>query len=203
VLARLRTLAEDADCAIAQVGHLNKTPSKDAYIRVANSTAFWNASRSVVLVTEDPDDPDGGRLIVQRKANYARLRPVERHRIEEIVLPETLDAETGEPLVTSRMTFVEYAHDVDAADVLAPRTETREGKEMTAARLLVDELADGDWHESQGIKERGEAEGVSERTLQRAFSTLGCEVKREGFPAVTYWRLRSRATRTPWTLARL
>jgi hypothetical protein len=120
VLARLRTRAEEADCAIPLVGHLNKTPSKDAYIRVANSTAFWNASRSVVLVTEDPDEPDEGRLVVQRKANDARLRPVERHRIEEIVLPKTLDAETGEAAVTARMTFVEYAHDVDAADVLAP-----------------------------------------------------------------------------------
>ena len=40
---------------------------------VANSVAFWNASRSVVLITEDPDEPDAHRLVTQRKANYARL----------------------------------------------------------------------------------------------------------------------------------
>ena len=53
--------------------------------------AFWNASRSVVLITPDGDDEDGLRLVAQRKANLARLAPVERHRLEEIVLPDTVD----------------------------------------------------------------------------------------------------------------
>ena len=49
------------------------------------------------------------------------MRPVERHRIEEIVLLETIDAETGAPIVTSKMTFAEIADDVEGADVLGPR----------------------------------------------------------------------------------
>ena len=88
VLAQLADLAEQENLAVAMVGHLNKAPSREAYIRVANSVAFWNAARSVVLVTEDPDEPDAHRLVAQRKANLARLAPIERHRIESIILPE-------------------------------------------------------------------------------------------------------------------
>ena len=57
VLGRLAALAEEATCAVCIVGHLNKAPSKDAYLRVANSVAFWNASRSVVLVHRRPARP--------------------------------------------------------------------------------------------------------------------------------------------------
>ena len=118
VLERLWQVAKDEDCAIALVGHLNRVPSTDAYLRIANPTAFWNAARSVVLVTEDGDADNGLRLIAQRKANLARLAPVERHRIVEFVLPDTVDPETGSPIVTSRMTFVEIADDVDPTTIL-------------------------------------------------------------------------------------
>ena len=86
VLAELAAVAAEEEIAVAIVGHLNKAPSRDAYIRVANSVAFWNAARSVVLVTEDPDEPDSHRLVAQRKANFARLAPIERHRIDAIIL---------------------------------------------------------------------------------------------------------------------
>ena len=78
---------------------------------MANSVAFWNASRSVVLVTEDGEGDS--RLVAQRKANYARPCPVERHRVEEVLLPDRFDPDTGERVVTVRMVFVEYAEDVD------------------------------------------------------------------------------------------
>lgn len=198
ILARFKDMAESTDCAFAQVAHLNKTPSRDAYIRIGGSVAFYNASRSVVLVTEDPDEPEALRLITQSKANYSRLRPVERHRIEEVVLPGAIDPETGDPIVTSRMVFVEVAEDVISADVLAPRAAGLEtNKELSAAGFLVRVLAGGDWNESAPIKERATGEGISERTLQRAMNDLGIEHDRRGFPAVTYWRLPSRAMPIP------
>jgi AAA domain len=187
VLARLAQLAEDTDCAIALVAHLNKTPSIQEHIRVGGSIAFWNACRSVVFVGGNPDEDE--RLIMQRKANYARLRPPERHRIEEVILPETLDAVTGEPIVTSRMVFVEYATDVDASAVLGAQVSDESSKELAAAGFLVKQLAGGDWHESAPLKHVASADGISERTLQRAKLDLGVEDKREGFPAISYWRL--------------
>jgi putative DNA primase/helicase len=202
VLAQLAALAEETDCAIAMVGHLNKTPSREAYLRIGGSVAFFNAARSVVLVTEDKVDTDM-RLVSQSKANYSRTRPVERHRIEEVILPGTLDPETGAPITTSRMAFVEIADDVDAADLLAPRDAgVGATRERQATKFLVGELAGGEWNESAPIKERAEAEGITERTLQRAKQDLGVEDERRGYPSVTYWRL-SRATPVPQNLAPL
>jgi hypothetical protein len=190
LLGQLAGLAEEADCAIVLVGHLNKTPSTEAYIRVANSTAFWNACRSVVLITEDAEEPDSHRLVAQRKANYTRLSPVERHRIEQVVLPGTVDAVTGEPITTSRMTFVEFAEDVNGDDLLAPRKAGGAGKELLAVQLLMQMLGDGQWHDSAGVKKLAAAQGVSDRTIKRAAQGLEVEHDRRGFPSSTWWRLR-------------
>ncbi len=187
VLATLAELADRSDCAITYVGHLNKTPSREVYVRVANSTAFWNAARSVVLVTEDsPDEPDL-RLVAQAKANWARHRPVERHRIESIVLPDTVDAETGGMIETSRMVFVELAEDIERSELLGSRAH--EGKTEQAVLLLEEMLGDCEWHERQGLRTLAGARGISERTLQRAAGKLGVDVERRGFQSGTWWRL--------------
>ena len=184
VLGSLVRIAEEEDAAIAGVGHLNKAPSTDAYIRVANSVAFWNAARSVVLITEDGDD-DESRLVAQRKANWARIHPVERHRLEEILLQDELDLETGDQICTSRIVFVEIADDVTGADVLAGKLTKTE----TAETLLGVLLADGDWHESVGVKKVLAAADFNDRLAQRAAKFLGVESERRGFPAATWWRL--------------
>jgi hypothetical protein len=56
VLKQLRAIAEQEQCAIVIVGHLNKGASSDAYLRIGNSVAFYNTARSVLLVTEDELD---------------------------------------------------------------------------------------------------------------------------------------------------
>lgn len=185
VLAQLWRVAREEDCAVALVGHLNRVPSTDAYLRIANSSAFWNAARSVVLITEDGDDENGLRLVAQRKANLAPLAAVERHRLDEIVLPGIVDPGTGKPIVTSRMTFVEIADDVRGSDVLGPKATKTE----TAETLLDALLVDGEWHESGGLKALLAAAGFNDRLAQRAAKELGVEIERRGFPAVTWWRL--------------
>jgi hypothetical protein len=139
-----------------------------------------------VLVTEDGDDGDGLRLIAQRKANLGPCAPIERHRIGEVVLPDTFDPETGERVVTSRMAFVEIADDVTPSDVLGSQATT---KTETAETLLAALLADGEWHESGGVKKLLEAAGFNEKLAQRVAKTLGVEHERRDFPAVTWWRL--------------
>jgi hypothetical protein len=137
-----------------------------------------------VLVTED----GGGdfRLVAQRKANYARLCQVERYRVEEIMLPDRIDPNTGDRVVTARMVFVEYADDVDSADVLGPQKTT---KTETAETLLKAMLADGDWHESDGLKKLLAAAGYGDHIVKRAAKDLGVAYERRGFPASTWWRL--------------
>jgi hypothetical protein len=189
VLAQLTELCEQEACAVALIGHLNKSPSTDAYLRVSNSVAFWNAARSVVLVTEDPGEPESGRLVAQRKANWGRRATVERHRLEEVLL-DTTDPNTGLPIVTSKMVFVEFADDIDANDVLA--SPARDTRTDAAETFLAAALADGDWHDSAGLKSLAGAQMISERTLKRAAQELGVEHERRGFASPsTYWRLPS------------
>jgi len=95
----------------------------------------------------------------------------------------------NEPIVTSRMVFVEYATDVDASAVLGSQVSDESSKELAAAGFLVRQLAGGDWQESAPLKTAASSDGISERTLQRAKLDLGVEDKREGFPAISYWRL--------------
>jgi hypothetical protein len=187
VLGGLAQLSVDEDCAVVLVGHLNKAPEKDAYLRVANSAAFWNASRSVVLVTEDPEHGEDSRLVAQRKANWGRMIPVERHKLEGIVLPETRDPESGQPIETSRMTFVEIAEDVDRNDVLAKHAAA--DKTVRAEDVLSVILADGEWHDGAAVKQLTDGVGINDRTLQRAAKELGVEYERRGFPASSWWHL--------------
>lgn len=107
--------------------------------------------------------------------------------LETIVLPDTPDAETGKPIKTSRMVFVEKAEDVDRADVLAPSERERGGKTGEAEAWLEAALGDGDWHDSTGLKRL--APQFSERTFQRAAKDIKVETDRRGFPSSTWWRL--------------
>jgi hypothetical protein len=106
------------------------------------------------------------------------------------VLPDTADVVTGEPIATSKMTFVECADDVDGADLLAPQTPSAgANKELRAVEFLVASLRDGEWHDSAGLKALAGSQGISERTLKRAAQSLDVEHERRGFPSTTWWRL--------------
>jgi hypothetical protein len=199
VLGQLARLAEEHDCAVVYVGHLNKAPTSEAYLRIAGSTAFYNAARSVILVTEDAEEPDRHRIISQRKANYAPLSPVERHVLETVELEHT-DPTTGQPLTTARMRFLEYADDVDRNDVLAPPVRDRASKRSEATAWLQLALADGDWHDSDGLKKLAAGSGITERTLERAASANQVEVDRQGFPSSTVWRLPQSRQTLPTTV---
>ena len=186
VLGKLAKSAEETGAAIVAIGHLNKDASTDVYLRVANSMAFWNAARSVVLVTSDPDD-DECRLVSQVKANWSRGAGVQRWGVESIVLPDEIDAATGKPVETSRMAFLEFAEGVRADDVL--RSDLGGEKAQQAAEFLAEALADGLWHESADLKAQADTLGITERTLKRVARDLSCEYHREGFPMRTLWRL--------------
>ena len=86
-----------------------------------------------------------------------------------------------------------------AADLLATRSDNEHSEREAAEEWLRDELADGEWHESRGIKARAKAAGYSERTLERARATLGAERDRRGFPSRAVWRLTVPPTPTGGT----
>ena len=89
------------------------------------------------------------------------------------------------------MVFVEQAGDVQAADLLLPRSSSESDDKLSRALVfLAQGLTDGEWHDSNGLKTLAGSQGISERTLQRAAGDLKVEHERRGFPASTHWRLR-------------
>jgi hypothetical protein len=188
VLAQLAAIAARNDCAAVGVMHLNKNPSKDAYVRISSSTGFFNAARSVVLVVRDPDEPEDHRLVAQVKANWSRRAPIQRHVLEPIELPH-IDSETGRRIVTSRMRFVELAEGIDRDSILGEPVPERGERTDAAVVWLEAALSDSDWHDSAGIKDDAVTAGIALRTLQRAVTTLSVEIDSGGFPRTTRWRL--------------
>jgi hypothetical protein len=180
-LGQLARLAERRRLAVLQIAHLNKEPSSDIYLRVNGSTAFYNAARLVLTVTPDPAEPELQRIVAAHKFNYGAIPKPERWR----VAPETIEVD-GEPYEVMTMQFVEIAEDISREDVLAPRSTDKVDE---AAVFLRDALADGDWHDSFGLKALASAKRIRERTLKRASADLEVEVERRGFPSSTYWRL--------------
>jgi AAA domain/Bifunctional DNA primase/polymerase, N-terminal len=196
VLGQLAHLAERRRLAVVMNAHLNKAPSSDPYLRINGSTAFYNAARSVLTVTRDPGEPDWQRLVAHHKSNYGPLAPVERWR----VVPVTIASEGG-PIEVMTMEFVEVAEDVSREDVLAPHPAGPE-KLDKAVSFLRGMLADGEWHDSEGLVTLAGAAQVSERTLRRAaLEELKVEHERRGFPSSTWWRLPSHAKPSPEDLA--
>jgi RecA-family ATPase len=197
VLGELDKMAKELELSVVLVAHLNKAPSSDAYIRIGGSTAFYNACRSVITVTLDPDDEDH-RLVAQHKANYSRLAAVQRHRIEQVIFEAN-----NEPIVTSKMVYVEDAEDVDPYRVLEHREQRPLTKRDRAATLLTALLADGEWHDREPLEQIATAQDIGRRTFEMAAGTLGVESDRHGVPPRARWRLPIAQAPTSNTFAQL
>jgi hypothetical protein len=88
------------------------------------------------------------------------------------------------------MRFVQIAAGVDRDALLGSARRDAGERVSDAAQWLEGMLADGDWHDSAGLKKLAAAQDISERTLKRAAGKeLGVDHERRGFPSVTYWRL--------------
>jgi AAA domain/Primase C terminal 1 (PriCT-1)/Bifunctional DNA primase/polymerase, N-terminal len=182
VLGQLAKLAERLNLAIVMIAHLNKAPGADPYLRINGSTAFYNASRSVLTVTRDGDE-EAYRLVAHHKSNYGMLAPVERWRLETVEVP----SESG-PLVVARLVFLEVAEDVSREDVLQPPAAPEKRGEAEA--LILAELAEGS-RLSAEVKAIGVEAGISAATTKRAATALEVVVEEETTDSgrVTFWTL--------------
>lgn len=189
VLAPLASLAERQELAAVGIAHLNKDTAGKLLSRVGGSVAFGAAPRSVLAFARHPDDPDGDqgieRVIVHAKSNHGRYAPSLAARIETRIVPQV-----GE---VSRLA-IDGECEVGPDDLGAQGGEHHERD--AAAEWLADELADGEWHKSREVKARAKADGITERTLQRAKRRLQVKDRREGFPAISEWCLTVAPTPT-------
>jgi hypothetical protein len=184
VLARLKKIATDAGVAILLIRHLNKAHGGQAIARGGGSIGIGGAARSILLVDADPEAPDAGRVLASVKNNLAAKPDSLRFHIATCDRGSRVQYD-GQ----SRFT----ADELHAANGAGP--EDRSAREE-ASEWLLHELAEGP-KPARDLKRAARDDGVSERTLDRAKTTLGVTHQRHGFGAggTVVWQLPASHTR--------
>ena len=160
IMKRVAAMAEQNNCAVILVGHMNKAQGLKAGYRGLGSIDFRAAARSVLLVGRTKDDPSV-RIMAQDKNSLA---------------PEgrSMSFELGED-------GFRWLGCIDATvdDVLCgtARAETKTAQMEDALREL---LEDSGGLPSDELMAYAEAHGISERTLKIAKRNLGVVSERRG-----------------------
>jgi AAA domain len=193
-LRPLRRLAAEKNVAVVGNMHPRKGEALSFRDLIANSHQFNAVCRSNLLIAQHPDDPgddEGRRVLIRGKGNLSR-RPVPlEFRIASCCF-RLNGHDFDQPLATDWRDS-----DVELEDAL-PQRPGRDRLRVEAARAWLSVNLTHDWRSSADVKEAGAAVGHRERTVQRALSELVeakiAEVKEEGYPKRSYWRLASGAT---------
>jgi AAA domain len=154
ILGPLAKLAQQCNVPILIVAHARKSGSGKAMHTLMGSVDFSAAVRSVLHVTLDPDDDDVS-IVSHGKSNLARRGASLRFRVDD------------------EGAFQWLGEDDRTADELtgAPRILTQRRERERAEDLLRDLLASGPQLQTV-IQEHAKANGISDRTLQRAKKSL-------------------------------
>jgi len=176
-LVPLAQLAEDTGAAVVIVRHLRKAGGARAIAAGGGSIGIGAASRSVLLVDEDPTDPER-RVLASVKCNIARPPVSLSFRITSDTAPHIewlgQSEQTAESLVAARM--------------------EREGdgspKADEAADLLKSWLESGPM-ERREVLRLGRESGLSDRTLDRSARLLRVVKDQQGYGREkrSYWAL--------------
>lgn len=187
-LAPLAGMAQRLGIAVVVVAHLNKAAGTDAIYRVGGSVGLVGGARSLLVFTRDPDDPDGEdgdrRALGHVKSNWARLAPTLSYT------HETATITVGEATVDTNRLVALGESDIAGTGLLGVDPDDSPASKLERAEeLLADLLGDGQRVRAKEVKAAAKAQGIPERTVQRAVHEAGVSVEREGFPSVTWWSL--------------
>jgi len=175
-LHRLSALAEDTGTAVVVIRHLNKATGGNPLYRGGGSIGIIGAARAGLLVARDPDD-ESRRVLATTKCNLAAEAEslsfhLEQHNDASRVVWDGVSAHGA------GMLLAESDGDPSALD---------EAKEVVADILAAGPVASPD------LRRRALGEGVSERTMRRARSALGCVKRKAGMTGGWTWELPNRA----------
>ena len=157
--AVLTQLAEEFNIAVVGVHHFNKSKRDFAGDSISGSHAYRDAARSIWLFALDADDPTR-RLMVCDKHNWAEQRPLGlAYRIE-----------------SGRIRYEAEPLDMTCDELLSQVTE----RAVDVARAwLLTQLSAGP-QPPMNLQIAAAADGIADRTLQRAKKSLGVVSQREG-----------------------
>jgi hypothetical protein len=168
VLAPLAVLADEHNCVIVGVMHLNKNASAKILHRLMGSVGFVAAARVVLAVATDPDDPER-RLLLPVKNNLALPAEVLAFRRDG-------DRILWEPTPVRGVT---------ADGVLG--AATMDAQERQDAESFLRGILAGEPVLARVIIKNGRANGLSERTLTRVKARLGVKSQLVGFGKDGRW----------------
>ena len=166
VMKNLSELADEYNCAIILIGHMNKSQGSKSTYRGLGSIDFQAAARSVLIVGRIKDKPQV-RVIAHDKSSLAP---------EGVSVAFELDKEEGFKWIGE--------YDISSSDLLSGKDKNN--KLELAKKLLIDELENGDVPQKI-VLEKALAMGISKRTLNQAKKELDVESVRENNRWV--WRI--------------
>jgi len=189
MLRPIHALAERRSMAVLGVLHVNQAQSGDVATKVSGSGAWVNAARSALVFGRMPDAPDDDprRVAIVEKSNYGP---------KGIAYEVRLEVPPGEE--HPALVYVGRS-EVEGREVLADPAEFETRQERTVAQeFLIRVLGEGE-RLSVDVYAEAEAEGISQRTLDRARKNIGVASRREGFGkgGKTYMRLPDPHTPPP------
>lgn len=168
LMAGMMRLAEEVDCAVVIVRHLNKGSGGKVAYRGMGSIDFTAAARTVLLVGKDPEDPTR-RVIIPTKCNLG----VEGVPTTFTLTPETGFEWAGKSDITAEALLNPEPKD-DGGDQDRERSRLRE-----AVNFLENILGEGK-KLTKDVKKEQKALDISDATLRRARESIGIEAVKSG-----------------------
>lgn len=165
--------------------HTSKKESLDPGKLLMGSAAWSQVPRSVLAIVEDKER--GTIVMWNVKANLApRIRTVEA-RIQTAPVPV---ADGG----TAEVGRVEWLAERDAppTELLAPDRDDGDDDRTGTELWLEDYLTKNGPCPRQTVVSDGRKQGMSERSIKRAFKKIDGQSRHEGFPRVAHWSLPGR-----------
>ena len=165
-LVRLCRVAEENECAVVLIGHLNKANGGKGIYRGLGSIDIAATARSILMVGRDKDDPNI-RIIVPIKSSLA--------------------PEGGAYAFTLGEEGFEWVgpYDYSAEELLSGCGSIN--RKLDRAKICLQMLLGSSDQKSNDVYDRLLALDLSRRTIEAAKSELGIESYREG--GVWYWHL--------------
>jgi hypothetical protein len=172
VTSQLSAMAERTKCAIVLIRHLNKKSGTHAMYRGGGSIAISGASRSVLLVGRDPEDPDT-RILASVKSNLCEAPRSLRFEIESY----------GD---TSRVVWGD-ACDLRADDLLQQERKPGGGSKLEQAKEILQGVLSGGPRGEGEVLDEIESAGISQSTYWRARKSIGVLSEKTGYQGL--WML--------------
>ena len=162
IFRRLADTAQNTNCAIVMIGHLNKASGSQSTYRGLGSIDITAVVRSLLFIGKVKTDPTT-RVIVHEKSSLA---PPGQS------LAFSLGDEKGFRWIG--------AYDISAEDLLAGGEGSKtELKQELAVRLITEFLAEGKKVSIAEINAEARERGISERTVRLAKNSMGDKIASE------------------------